>query len=109
MPRGDRTGPMGMGPMTGRGLGYCAGFAGPGFTRGGGRGMGRGMGFGGRGWRNWFHATGLPGWMRASGAGMPMGAPDPGTEKEMLQGQMQALQAELEALQNRLNDLEKTE
>ena len=26
MPGGDRTGPLGMGPMTGRGLGYCTGF-----------------------------------------------------------------------------------
>ncbi|NLG67487.1 MAG: DUF5320 domain-containing protein, partial [Actinobacteria bacterium] len=25
MPRGDGTGPEGMGPMTGRGAGYCAG------------------------------------------------------------------------------------
>lgn len=31
MPRGDGTGPMGMGPMTGRGAGYCAGYATPGF------------------------------------------------------------------------------
>ena len=31
MPRGDRTGPMGMGPMTGRGAGYCAGYDVPGF------------------------------------------------------------------------------
>ena len=31
MPRGDRTGPMGFGPMTGRGAGYCAGFGMPGF------------------------------------------------------------------------------
>jgi hypothetical protein len=31
MPRGNRTGPMGMGPMTGRGAGYCAGFSVPGF------------------------------------------------------------------------------
>ena len=23
MPQGDRTGPRGMGPMTGRGMGYC--------------------------------------------------------------------------------------
>jgi len=40
MPRGDGTGPAGMGPMTGRGAGYCAGFATPGFAnpipRGGG-------------------------------------------------------------------------
>jgi hypothetical protein len=26
MPAGDRTGPMGMGPMTGRGMGYCGGY-----------------------------------------------------------------------------------
>lgn len=31
MPRGDGTGPMGMGPMTGRAAGYCAGYPTPGF------------------------------------------------------------------------------
>lgn len=31
MPRGDRTGPTGQGPLTGRGAGYCAGFRLPGF------------------------------------------------------------------------------
>ena len=49
MPGGDRTGPNGMGPMTGRGMGFCnglnaPGYASPGFGRGFGRG--RGMGFG---------------------------------------------------------------
>ena len=29
MPGRDRTGPMGMGPMTGRGMGYCTGFLKP--------------------------------------------------------------------------------
>lgn len=71
MPRGDRTGPEGRGPMTGRGQGYCSGNkepgfqdAGPrrgfgfGFGYGGGRGFGgrgrrRGLGFGGRGFRFW--------------------------------------------------------
>ncbi len=46
MPRGDRTGPEGMGPMTGRQLGYCAGNSRPGFMepgRFGGRGFGRGF------------------------------------------------------------------
>lgn len=38
MPRRDGTGPMGMGPMTGRGFGPCCG----------GYGWGRGFG---RGWR----------------------------------------------------------
>jgi len=32
MPFGDGTGPRGMGPMTGRGAGYCAGFGQPGFA-----------------------------------------------------------------------------
>ncbi len=52
MPRGDRTGPMGMGPMTGRAAGYCAGFSAPGFVNHAPRmGMGfrRGAGFYGRG------------------------------------------------------------
>ena len=49
MPRGDKTGPMGQGPMTGRRTGFCplryAGLPkvlpGRGFGRGTGRGMGR--------------------------------------------------------------------
>ena len=57
MPGGDRTGPIGMGPRTGRGAGFCAGYGtpgyanAPGFGRGrGGRGRGgRGFGFRGRG------------------------------------------------------------
>ena len=71
MPRGDRTGPWGLGPMTGRAAGYCAGYPVPGFMnptqgygrgfgfgRGGGRGFGRGRGRGfgmgfGRGWRGY--------------------------------------------------------
>ncbi|NOZ20162.1 MAG: DUF5320 domain-containing protein [Planctomycetes bacterium] len=67
MPGGDGTGPRGMGPMTGRAAGYCAGYPVPGFMNpvGGrlGMGFGRGVG-GGRGRRNWFYATGLPGWAR---------------------------------------------
>ena len=50
MPGQDQTGPAGMGPMTGRGAGYCApgqmNNAGPGFGLGRGRGFGRGMGRG---------------------------------------------------------------
>ena len=55
MPRGDGTGPAGMGPMTGRAAGYCAGYNAPGFANpvpgpGFDRGMGFGRGFGrGRG------------------------------------------------------------
>jgi len=32
MPFGDRTGPMGLGPMTGRAAGFCAGSGRPGFA-----------------------------------------------------------------------------
>jgi hypothetical protein len=52
MPGGDRTGPLGEGPMTGRQLGFGAGFNAPGymqkfgFGRIGGRGRGFGQGFG---------------------------------------------------------------
>lgn len=48
MPRGDRTGPEGRGPRTGRGFGYCAGNDRPGYQTDGppaGRGFGRGRGF----------------------------------------------------------------
>ena len=32
MPAGDGTGPLGFGPMTGRGAGYCAGYPVPGYA-----------------------------------------------------------------------------
>ena len=47
MPRGDRTGPTGMGSMTGRAAGFCAGWGVPGYannTPGQGFGMGYGRG-----------------------------------------------------------------
>ncbi len=46
MPSGDRTGPVGQGPRTGRSLGFCSGYDSPGYTKGVGSGMGRGFGFG---------------------------------------------------------------
>jgi len=65
MPGGDRTGPMGLGPMTGRAAGYCAGFGVPGYVNPfhgrGFWGWGRGRG-GGRGRRRWVYAPGFAGW-----------------------------------------------
>jgi len=60
MPWGDGTGPLGLGPMTGRAAGYCAGFPVPGYMnpwglRGFGFGFGRGWG---RGW--WWRFYGYP-------------------------------------------------
>jgi len=117
MPRGDGTGPLGMGPMTGRAAGYCAGYEMPGYAnpmpgRGMGMGFGRGRGFagpgrgGGRGHRHWFYATGMPGWMRFGGYGMPSVKPDPEAEKQALKNHADAMQAELDAIKKRLAELE---
>jgi len=75
MPGGDRTGPAGMGPMTGRAAGFCAGYSVPGYANSvGGRGMGMGWGRGG-GWGRGFRGGGFGrgrgfGWAGA-GYGMP--------------------------------------
>ncbi len=119
MPGGSGTGPRGMGPMTGRAAGYCAGFSMPGYSnmvpgRGFGAGFGRGRGFsgGGRGWRNMFFATGLPGWMRFGRGPSPYYypasylKPDPEMEERALRDQANALKAEMEYINNRLGELE---
>jgi len=124
MPRGDGTGPAGMGPMTGRAAGYCAGYNAPGYMNpAGGRGMGFGGGFGrGRGWRNQYHATGLVGWQRAA-MGMPaygapgygyapapgVAAPTPEQEVSALKGQAEYLENSLKEIRKRMADLEKNE
>jgi hypothetical protein len=112
MPRGDRTGPMGQGPRTGRGLGYCSGSETPGYANSGpglgfgmGGGGGRGMG-GGRGRRNMFFATGLPGWLRFGPFGAPSHTPDPAAEKQALKNQADALQSQLDLIRKRLEDIE---
>ncbi|MEA5115168.1 MAG: DUF5320 domain-containing protein [Geobacteraceae bacterium] len=123
MPRGDGTGPRGMGRMTGRGAGFCVGYDMPGFAnqftgRGFGMGSGRGAGFfgggGGRGWRNCFYATGLPGWARFGGYGYgcfpaPAMRPDPAMEKQTLKAHADALETELEMIKQRLGALEENE
>lgn len=102
MPGGDRTGPAGAGPRTGRGLGYCNGSNMPGYTNWG-AGFRGGFGFGrggcGRGWRNRFFATAVPGWAAYY--------PTPQQESADLQAQADVLKAQLDAIQTRLNDLQK--
>ena len=127
MPAGDGTGPMGMGPMTGRAAGFCAGYDAPGYANavpgwglgwGPGRGFrGRGWGGGGRGWRHWYYATGLPGWARfgyAPAWGMPpyaaYGAPYAPTmtreqEIEMLKDQAKYFQDALDDITKRIEEL----
>jgi hypothetical protein len=127
MPAGDGTGPMGMGPMTGRAAGYCAGFGAPGYAnpvrgRGFGMGWGRGGGWGGgwgrgRGWRNMYYATGLPGWARfgyAPAWGQPAAVaygpyaapPTPEQEVDFLKGQAEWMKEQLDAISQRIAELE---
>jgi hypothetical protein len=86
------------------------GYANPVPGRGFGMGIGGGRGFagGGRGWRNCFHATGMPGWMRFGGYAEqnPAMGPDPENEKQALKAQVNALEAELEFIRRRLSGME---
>jgi len=118
MPGGDRTGPAGMGPMTGRAAGLCAGYPAPGYMNpvggGGFGGFGRG---GGWGRRNWFYATGLTGWQRAAygvpayAGAVPYGAPYGSAitkqeELDGLKGQAEYLGDSLEGINKRIAELE---
>ncbi len=108
MPRGDGTGPRGMGAMTGRTAGFCAGydmhgFANPVMCRGTGFGRGWAAGYGGgRGRRNRFYATGLPGWMRSE----DMCFTETDAEPQALKRHAKALQVQLDAVNKRLAVLE---
>lgn len=114
MPRGDRTGPMGMGPMTGRGAGYCAGYNAPGYMNaagGGGFGMGfrhgwRGAGWGG-GWRHQGYAAGMPGWGRANYNYPPAWtAPTKEQETQTLKQQAEWLKEQLDSITQRIEEME---
>jgi len=128
MPGGDGTGPGGMGPMTGRAAGFCAGYPAPGYVNSvGGRGMGmgwgrgRGGGFGrGRGF-GWGRAGyDLPAYGSAvnpyayGGAVNPYaygGAPfaptvAPKQELDSLKGQAEYLEDALDGIKKRIEELE---
>ena len=108
MPGGDRTGPSGMGSMTGRGAGYCAGYSAPGsinpvFGRGYGMGFGRGF-RGGRGGR-W----GVPYAGYAYGATYAPSysfAPTSEQETSALRNQAQYFEDTLEEIKKRIKELE---
>jgi len=111
MPGGDGTGPLGLGPGTGRRMGYCFGYNVPGFMnpgfgfgrgfwgRGFGRGFGRGMGFGrGFAWRaRMFSAT-------------PTIQPQVITEtdeKQLLNEEKEYIKEEIGALKKEMQEIEK--
>ncbi len=128
MPWGDGTGPMGLGPMTGRAAGYCAGYGVPGYMNpipGRGWWFGRGRGWFGRGfwgrgggfgrgfrWRNWYYLTGLPGWARWGAAypwwptvGNPVGQMKPEEEISALEEEATTLEEELKGIRSRIEEL----
>ena len=95
MPFGDGTGPMGLGPMTGRGAGFCAGFGRPGFTN---PIPGRRFGFG------WGMPYGYP---YAGSYGYPGEAMPKEEELRMLEEQARAMESDLNAIGKRLEELRK--
>jgi len=119
MPGGDRTGPLGLGPMTGRAAGYCAGYSTPGYMNPlGGRGLGMA-------WRRGYGRGGGIGFRRGAypfgwGAPYPFpvsplnwyGAYPPPVggaayELEILKQQADHLEGTLEQVKNRIEELEK--
>ncbi len=115
MPWGDRTGPLGQGPKTGRGLGFCAGYDSPGYTKGTpagrgygfgrgwfGRGWGRGLGFGrGVGWRwNWS-------WPQTASATEPQKTAETSNSAELsaMKNELNSLKSAVEGLLNRISAL----
>ncbi len=105
MPGGDGTGPLGLGPMTGRAAGFCAGYPVPGYVNsvpgrgfgGRGRGFGRGRGWGPNPWAFPVHGAAPFGWPQ----------PTPEQEADSLKQQAEFLQGQLDAIQKRLDELAK--
>jgi hypothetical protein len=125
MPGGDGTGPAGMGPMTGRAAGYCAGYAVPGFMnpvpgygfgRGWGRGFGFGVGFRGRRfgggywgfpYRALTYGYSAPYQVPSAYYSAPYGpGPSPEQELDILKGQSEYLEDSLEGIKKRMQELE---
>ncbi|MEN8153450.1 MAG: DUF5320 domain-containing protein [Acidobacteriota bacterium] len=103
MPYGDRRGPDGYGPRSGRGLGYCNDFDSPGYTKGSsGRGFGRrnGNNFGGGGRR--MSGRGFSGaW------GQPYEYNQPADEKSFLDTEIKVMEKNLESMKKRLEEIDK--
>jgi hypothetical protein len=107
MPGGDRTGPMGMGPMTGRRAGYCAGFSLPGYANP----MGFGMSFGrGRGFRRMAYFRGMPtGFYYGHPAYVGRAYAQPEfDEKEFLANEAKFLEEQLQQVKKRLKLLDES-
>ena len=103
MPRGDRRGPRYMGPMTGRGFGYCAGFPGMPYVDapyGYGRGYGYGMRVRGRGYP-FMPYHGFP----VQPAAAPYMYDDGWDEEEVLAEEARFLQEEVDRIGRRIEEI----
>jgi len=109
MPRGDRTGPEGMGPMTGRGLGYCNDYPDPGYMKrnprgraGFSRGFGRRFGRGNRSGNGFTYYQQFP---------MNQNYPSPiytaEDEARFIETEIDKIKNELSAMEKRLAELRK--
>ena len=105
MPRGDRMGPSGEGPTTGRGMGYCTGNDQPSymnsFSNRGGGGFGR-------------RFQGGPAYGRGGGFGFrggygsyKSGNISDVSEKTLIENEIRILKDQLAALEDRLSKTEK--
>ncbi len=114
MPGLDGTGPWGMGPMTGRGLGWCnpygplrRGWRGRGFGFGRGFGWGRGRAFGRRFWGidpRWRWSA--PPQYDPYHGYEPYYEMNPKEEVDMLRNEAEMLKEELNAIEKRIAELE---
>ena len=108
MPRGDRSGPNGFGPRTGRGLGYCSDYSTPGYLTNDGIGWGRGYGGGRRGGRGYGRGRGFGfGWNAYSPVNYAPIYPTPvsydeETYTKNLENQVKYLEDSLNELKERL-------
>ncbi len=125
MAKGNKKGPYNQGPMTGRGMGYCAGFHEPGYMNPG-FGGGRGRGFGGGGGMGWRHGQGGGGgrgrgfgWGGGMGRGFHPGMAVPPwaeqgypgyedeDELEFLKTQAKSYESDLKTIRKRMDSLER--
>lgn len=89
MPNRDGTGPLGLGPLTGRGLGPCGRGLRRGLDRGFGMGFGRGFGMG---WRCWAAGTAPVTFSKEE-------------EKKILEAELKEIELEKQEIEKRLKEL----
>lgn len=97
MPGGNGSGPLGMGPMTGRGAGRCAGYGVPGYTNN----------FPGQGWGRWGRGNRWSGRDRGFAWSFPRSYPYPNAADEdyqvgSLEQEARYLESSLEAVRKEI-------